>query len=145
MDSKLRKCTMAITATQLGMQGSQACFSYQIGSTQLSRSPLQASALHGGMVPVTHSSCRSQGHVPCRPAANAVDKEGAADKPGPKVFAPAICWKRVTTDLKLSRQLIQKLDQEKGIVGNVITSVGKPEGEFSAALRTAELARTCHL
>lgn len=71
--------------------------------------------------------------MPCRPAAKAADKEGAADKPGPKVFAPAICWKRVATDLKLSRQLVQKLDQEKGIGGNVITSVGKPEGELGTA------------
>ena len=74
-----------------------------------------------------------------------MDKEGAADKPGPRVFAPAICWKRVATDLKLSRQLIQKLDQEKGIVGNVITSLGKPEGKFLAALSSVGLARTCHL
>ena len=66
-----------------------------------------------------------------------MDKEGAADKPASKVFAPAICWKRVGADLKLSCQLIQKLDQEKGIANNVITSVGKPEGEFLAALRTA--------
>ena len=81
--------------------------------------------------------------MPCRPAAKAVDKVGAADKPGPKVFAPAICWKRVAADLKLSRQLIQKLDQEKGIADNVITSVGKPEGELLAALRTAGFAETC--
>ena len=69
----------------------------------------------------------------------------AADKPGPKVFAPAICWKRVATDLKLSRQLIQKLDQEKGIASNVITSVSKPEGEFLAAYGAKGCAGTCHL
>lgn len=109
-----------------------ACFSHQPGSTQLFLFPEQAPALQS-MVSVAHNTCTSQGHIPCRPAAKAADKEGAADKPGPKVFAPAICWKRVATDLKLSRQLIQKLDQEKGIGGNVITSVGKPEGELGTA------------
>ncbi len=44
--------------------------------------------------------------------------------------APALLWKpeRVAADLKLSRQLIEKLDQEKGITSNPLIAADELDG-----------------
>lgn len=55
--------------------------------------------------------------------------------------APALLWKpeRVAADLKLSRQLIEKLDEEKGITSNPLIAAdqlnGTSTGECLAKMR----------
>lgn len=55
----------------------------------------------------------------------------------PTQVAPALLWKpeRVAADLKLSRQLIEKLDEEKGIVSNPLIAADQLNGT----------AGNCHL
>lgn len=62
-----------------------------------------------------------------------MDIDGAADQKaedGNTATAPAILWKpeRIAADLKLSRQLIEKLDKEKGIISNPLIAADKLEG-----------------
>ena len=48
----------------------------------------------------------------------------------PTQVAPALLWKpeRVAADLKLSRQLIEKLDEEKGIASNPLIAADQLAG-----------------
>lgn len=56
--------------------------------------------------------------------------QGDATAQAPTQVAPALLWKpeRVAADLKLSRQLIEKLDEEKGIAGNPLIAADKLNG-----------------
>ena len=47
--------------------------------------------------------------------------------------APALLWKpeRVAADLKLSRQLIEKLDEEKGIISNPLIAADQLNGTLA--------------
>lgn len=63
---------------------------------------------------------------------SAMETDGDADQPAEDAnvaTAPALLWKpeRVAIDLKLSRQLIEKLDKEKGIVSNPLIAADKLE------------------
>ena len=67
---------------------------------------------------------------------DAVMGEGSTDQQNPAngshvtQVAPALLWKpeRVAADLKLSRQLIEKFDQEKGITSNPLIAADKLDG-----------------
>ncbi len=64
------------------------------------------------------------------------EQQGDADSQHVTQVAPALLWKpeRVAADLKLSRQLIEKLDQEKGITSNPLIAAdelsGTPTGKL---------------
>lgn len=56
--------------------------------------------------------------------------QGDVAAQAPTQVAPALLWKpeRVAADLKLSRQLIEKLDEEKGITSNPLIAADKLNG-----------------
>ena len=58
------------------------------------------------------------------------EQQGDADGSHVTQTAPALLWKpeRVAADLKLSRQLIEKLDQEKGIISNPLIAADELNG-----------------
>lgn len=58
--------------------------------------------------------------------------------------APALLWKpeRVAADLKLSRQLIEKLDQEKGITSNPLIAADELDGTLTGSKQISTDART---
>lgn len=57
--------------------------------------------------------------------------------------APALLWKpeRVAADLKLSRQLIEKLDKEKGITSNPLIAADELDGTPTGSKHTTTDAR----
>lgn len=58
------------------------------------------------------------------------EQQGDADGSHVTQTAPALLWKpeRVAADLKLSRQLIEKLDQEKDIISNPLIAADELTG-----------------
>lgn len=60
--------------------------------------------------------------------AEARDTEPPAEE-ATTILAPALLWKpeRIAADLKVSRQLMEKLDKEKGIVSNPLLAADKLE------------------
>ena len=80
------------------------------------------------------------------------EQPGDADAQNATPVAPALLWKpeRVAADLKLSRQLIEKLDKEKGIASNPLIAAdqlnGAPSGtslHFSFSLIAFVLLLCC--
>ena len=66
------------------------------------------------------------------------EQSGDGDNPNLTPVAPALLWKpeRVAADLKLSRQLIKKLDKEKGIASNPLIAADELEaGPTGVALK----------
>ncbi|GMH32287.1 hypothetical protein BSKO_00121 [Bryopsis sp. KO-2023] len=66
--------------------------------------------------------------------------DGSADRP--QFFAPSVCWtaERMESDLKLSMELVKKLDAEKEITGNTLLAQGDPkEEEGAVADATADI------
>ena len=63
------------------------------------------------------------------------DAEGDRDSQSLTPVAPALLWKpeRVAADLKLSRQLIKKLDKEKGIASNPLIAADELEAATTGA------------
>lgn len=63
-------------------------------------------------------------------AEDGVQPQGVANGQPATQVAPALLWKpeRVAADLKLSRQLIEKLDEEKGITSNPLIAADQLNG-----------------
>ena len=63
-------------------------------------------------------------------AENGAQLQGDAAAQASTQVAPALLWKpdRVAVDLKLSRQLIEKLDEEKGITSNPLIAADQLNG-----------------
>ena len=74
-------------------------------------------------------------------AAETVDGANQNTEESNAPTAPAILWKpeRIAADLKLSRQLIEKLDKEKGILSNPLIAADKleeaPAGVLQLSIR----------
>ena len=63
-------------------------------------------------------------------AEDGAQPQGDAAAQASTQVAPALLWKpeRVAADLKLSRQLIEKLDEEKGITSNPLVAADQLNG-----------------
>lgn len=63
-------------------------------------------------------------------AEDGAQPQGDAAAQASTQVAPALLWKpeRVAADLKLSRQLIEKLDEEKGITSNPLIAADQLNG-----------------
>ncbi|DBB12129.1 TPA: hypothetical protein ACH3X3_006240 [Trebouxia sp. C0006] len=111
--------------------------------------------LSGGLNPAAEDFNQGEGASETKNAdTDMADGEQKEDADGQHLTqtAPALLWKpeRVAADLKLSRQLIEKLDQEKGITSNPLiaadeldgtpTEAGSKENEPAAAEATPEAA-----
>lgn len=91
--------------------------------------------LSGGLNPASPDFNQGEGPADPKSADTVMGEDGAqpqgdAAAQAPTQVAPALLWKpeRVAADLKLSRQLIEKLDEEKGITSNPLIAADKLNG-----------------
>lgn len=73
------------------------------------------------------------------------EQQGDANGSHVKQVAPALLWKpeRVAADLKFSRQLIEKLDQEKGITSNPLIAADELHGTPTGNMPQVSSIHTC--